>query len=141
MGTYGTQLTALKELPASPGEVSHALQQLEVIFLAGKEPPTAQRLRLCPKEEVITNLFIFPEQDLPPGPAGPKQALSLPESGWGSSSSSLESRWAGRLWGSEERRGTTLAWELRRWTPSTAFSVAGLLVTVATAPSTYPAPP
>lgn len=107
-----------------------ALQQPEVIFLAGKEPPTAPSLRLCPKEEVIQTC-LSSQSKTSLGAACQKQALSLPESGW-----SLESRWAGRLWGSGKKQGTYLAWELRRWTPSAAFSVAGLPAALTAVPST-----
>lgn len=102
---------ALKE-PSPPREVSRALLQPEV--------------ELCPEVEVIKNLFVFPEQDLPQG-LHVRNSLSacLRQAGGHLLGSGIPL--GRRAVGEREEAGTSPAWELRRWTPQAPFSVATVL--------------
>lgn len=100
------------------------MQQREVSFLAVREPPTAQRLRLVLRGG-NTNLFTFPQQDLP-GDLPVSSRLSVCQSRAGEHLLVSGIRSGGEAVGAREEAGTSLAWELRRLTRRAAFSVAGL---------------
>lgn len=107
---------ALKE-PSPAGEVSRALLQPEVeLCLDGGNKEI----------EVIKNLLVFPEQDLPQG-LHVRNSLSarLSQAGGHLLGSGIPSgKWAAGEW---EEAGTSPAWELRRWTPQAPFPVATVL--------------